>query len=182
MGGNGNRSYFQMTSRNKKAGKRIRLTKAEVDAARQKLLQGQSSKPKSISSERKYRKDFWRDGLYRDSYGWAWGLNENLNTVCLGRAERILKPESSFRRKKGKHSCHSKLKTGAPDISGGSAKPIVATYRKDSGFLKNLEHLISKGYGVRAIRSELKARGYEIPLRTLGRWIKQQREVRNASR
>ena len=171
-----------MTSRNNKGGKRIRLTRAEIDKARQELLKGEASKPKSILRERRYSKDYWRGGIYWDTYGWAWGLNKNLDTICLGRTDQVLKPESSFPGEKKNHSCHSKLKTGAPDISGGSAKPIVATYRKDPGFLKHLEHLISKGYGIRAIRSELKARGYEIPLRTLGRWIKQRREVRNASR
>jgi len=172
-----------MTSRNNKGGKRIRLTRAEIDKARQELLKEGASKSKSILRERRYSKDYWwRGSIYCDSYGWAWGLNGSLCTISLGRTEQVLKPESSFPREKENRSCHSKLKTDAPGISGGGVKPIVATYRKDSRFLKNLEHLISKGYGIRAIRSELKARGYDIPLRTLGRWIKQQREVRNASR
>jgi len=170
-----------MASRNNDRAKRIRLTKAEIEKARQELLE-ESSKSKSIPRERKYAKDFWRDGIYFDSYGWCWGLDVKLNTICLGKTEQVLKRESSFRREKENHSCHSKLKNDAPGISSGGAKSIVAIYRKDPRFLKLLEHLISKGYGIRAVRSELKAKGYEIPLRTLGRWIKQQREVRNASR
>lgn len=171
-----------MILRINKGGKRIRLTKAEIEKARQVLLREESSKSKSIPRERKYGKDFWRDGVYFDSYDWCWGLDENLNSVCLGRTKDVLKRESSFPSEKENHSCHSKLKNDAPSISGGGAKSIVATYRKDPRFLKLLEHLISKGYGIRAVRSELKAKGYEIPLRTLGRWIKQQQEVKNASR
>jgi len=171
-----------MILRNNKGGKRIRLTKAEIEKARQELLEEESSKSKSIPKERKYRKDFWREGTYFDSYGWAWALGEKLNTICLGKTEQVLKRESSFPSEKENHSCHSKLKNDAPSISGGGAKSIVATYRKDPVFLELLEHLISKGFGIRAIRSELKGKGYEIPLRTLGRWVKQQQEVRNASR
>jgi len=171
-----------MISRNNKGGKRIRLTRAEVQKAKQELLEGESFEPKPISRERKYRKDFWRNGIYCDSYGWSWGLDENLNTICLGKTEQVLKRESSFPREKKNHSCHSKLENDAPSISGGGAKSIVATLKKDHRFLRLLEHLISKGFGIRAIRSELKAKGYEIPLRTLGRWIKQQQEVRNDSR
>jgi len=175
-----------MTSRNNKRSKRIRLTRAEIQKAREELLQQSKARPaakrKSISTERKYPKDLWRDGIYCDSYGWSWGLDVKLNTICLGKTEQVLKRESSFPGEKANHSCHSKLKNDAPSISSGGAKSIVATYRKEPRFLKLLEHLISKGYGIRTIRSELKAKGYEIPLRTLGRWIKQQREVRNASR
>jgi hypothetical protein len=171
-----------MASRNNDRAKRIRLTKAEIEKARQVLLREESSKSTSIPRERKYRKDFWRDGLYFDSYDWCWGLDENLSNVCLGRTKDVLKRESSFRREKENHSCHSKLKNDAPGISSGGAKSIVATYRKDPRFLKLLQYLISKGHGIRAIHSELKAKRYQIPVRTLGRWVKQQRELRNDSR
>lgn len=184
MGENENRNYCQMIARNNRGGKhpRVRITRHEIEKAREQLLSEESSKAKSISRERKYAKDFWRDGIYFDSHGWAWGLNENLRTICLGKTEQVLKRGSSFPREKENHSCHSKLKTDAAGISSGGAKFVVATFKKDPRFLRLLEHLISKGYGIRAVRSELKTKGYEIPLRTLGRWIKQQREVEDASR
>lgn len=183
MGENGNRNYFQMIARNNRSGKhtRVRITRREIEKAREQLLQEESSKAKSISRERKYAKDAWRDGIYFDSYGWAWGLNENLRTICLGRTKDVLKRRSSFASENESYSCHSKLKTDAAGISSGGAKFVVATFKKDPRFLRLLEHLISKGYGIRAIRSELKAKGCEIPLRTLGRWIKQQREIEDAS-
>lgn len=171
-----------MISTNNKGRKRIRLTKTEVDAARQKLLEEESSKAKSISRERKYPRDFWRDGVYFDSYGSAWGVDEKGNSVFVGRSKEVLKRRSSFPREKENYSCHSKLKNDAPGISSSAAKSIVATCRKDTHFLNLLGDLISKGYGIRVIRSQLKAEGYDIPLRTLGRWIKQQREGRNAGR
>jgi len=161
---------------------RIRITRRELEKAREQLLEQAKGKAtarqKPTSTEPKYAKDFWRDGIYFDSYGSAWGLDENFNTICLGKTEQVLKRESSFPREKEKHSCHSKLKNNRPSISSGGAKFVVATFRKDPHFLRLLEHLISKGLGIRATRSELKAKGYEIPLRTLARWIKQQKEVK----
>ena len=169
---------------NKKAGKavkRIRLTRAEIERAKQQLLaqseEKTTAKQKPTTTEPKYPKDFWRDGVYCDSYGWAWGLDENLNTICLGKTEQVLKRESSFTRDNENHSCHSELRNDRPSISSGGAKSIVATFRKDPHFLKILRQLIAKGLGIRAIQSGLKVKGYEIPLRTLARWIKQRKEV-----
>ena len=162
---------------------RIRLTRAEIEKAKQQLLaqaeEKTTAKQKPTATEPKYPKDFWRDGVYCDSYGWAWGLDENLNTICVGRTKDILKRESSFTRDNENHSCHSKLRNDRPSISSGDRRFVVATFRKDPRFLRLLEDLISKGLGIRAIRSELRTRGYEVPLRTLARWIKQQKEVKH---
>ena len=170
--------------RRKKHGKRIRLTKAEIERAKQQLLaqseEKTTAKQKPTATEPKYPKDFWRDGVYCDSYGWAWGLDENLSTICVGRTKDILKRESSFTRDNENHSCHSKLKNGRPSISSGDRRFVVATFRKDPRFLGLLEHLVSKGLGIRSTRAELKGKGYDIPLRTLGRWIKQREEVNDA--
>jgi len=156
---------------------RIRLSKAEIDKAREELLeQGKekaTAKQKPTSTEPKYAKDFWHDGVYCDSYGCCWGLDENLHTICLGKTKEVLKRENSFPSDNENHSCHSKLKNNRPSISSGGAKFVVATFKKDPRFLTIFEGLISKGLGIRATRSELKAKGYDIPLRTLGRWIKQ---------
>jgi len=163
---------------------RIRLSKAEIDKAREELLeQGKekaTAKQKPTSTEPKYAKDFWHDGVYCDSYGCCWGLDENLSTICLGKTEQVVKREISFPGDNETHSCHSKLKNDRPSISGGGAKSIVATFRKDPRFLRLLDDLISNGFGIRAIHSELKTKGYQIPLRTVGRWIKQREEVNDA--
>ena len=167
------------------AGKRIRLSKSEIERQRQLLLEQSKDKasigPKRIPVEIRYARDFWRDGVYHDSYGWAWGLGERLNSICLGRTEDILKAEKSKPGENSSHSCHSKLEKNRPSISSGAGKSIVATFKKDPHFLRLLEHLLSQDKGIRATRSELKSKGYEVPLRTLARWIEQrkQKEVRN---
>ena len=165
----------KMNSRNNKRGRRIRVTKAEIERARQELLREEASRPGPIPRQQMDPRGFWRKGIYHDSYGWSWDLDKNLGTICLGRTEEVLQRESSFRREKGNRSCHSKLKTGAPSISGSGAKSVVASFRNDPRFLRLLRRLISQGYGIRTAHSKLTARGYEIPLRTLGRWIRQLR-------
>ena len=56
-------------------------------------------------------------------------------------------------------------------ISIPFVKFVLATFRKDPQFLASLDTLISKGYGVQTIQKKLKAKGYDVPYRTLGRWI-----------
>ena len=165
--------------------KRVRITRAEIEKARHGIL-GQveetATKQKSSSTEPKYAKDFWRDGVYYDSYGWAWGLDENLDTVCLGRTENLLVSENDFR---GKSKI---IVANTPKIVANQkqtslfippSKSVVATFKNDPHFLRLLERLISQGLGIRAMHSELKGKGYEIPLRTLARWIKQHKEVKS---
>ena len=167
----------------KKHGKRIRLTRAEIERAKQQLLaqaeEKTTTKQKPTATEPKYPKDFWRDGVYCDSYGWAWGLDENLSTICVGRTRDILKRESSFTRDNENHSCHSKLKNNRPGISSGDRRFVVANLKNNPRFLKILRQFLAEGLGIRAIQSRLKVKGYEIPLRTLARWIKKQREVKS---
>jgi len=163
--------------------KRIRLTRAEIQKAKQQLLEQAeektTTKQKPTATEPKYPKDFWRDGVYCDSYGWSWGLAENLSTICLGRTKDVLKRQRSFPSENESHSCHSKLKNDRPSISSGDRRFVVANLKNNPRFLKILRQLISKGFGIRAIRSELRAKGYEIPLRTLARWIKKRKEVKS---
>ena len=167
----------------RKDGKRIRLTRAEIERAKQQLLaqaeEKTTTKQKPTATEPKYPKDFWRDGVYCDSYGWAWGLDKNLHTICLGKTEQVLKRESSFPPEKGNHSCHSKLKNDRPSISSGDRRFVVANLKNNPRFLKILRQFLAEGLGIRAIQSRLKVKGYEIPLRTLARWIKKQREVKS---
>jgi len=167
-----------------KAGKRIRLTRAEIQNARQQLLsqtKGEAAaKHKVTSTEPKYPKDFWHDGIYCDSYGWAWGLDEHLETVCLGRTENLAASKNDFRGRTKiivANTHEIVANQNHPSLFIPPSKSIVATFKKDPRFLRLLERPISQGLGIRAIRSELKAKGYEVPLRTLGRWIKQHKEV-----
>ena len=128
----------KMNSRNNKRGRRIRVTKAEIERARQELLREEASRPGPIPRQQMDPRGFWRKGIYHDSYGWSWDLDKNLDTICLGRTEEVLQRESSFRREKENRSCHSKLKTGAPSISGSGAKSVVASFRN----LRSLVYLI----------------------------------------
>ena len=168
----------------RKTGKRVRITKSEVEKARQRLLdqpkEEARTRHKSASADPKYPKDFWHDGIYCDSYGWAWGLDEKLNSVCLGKTENLLAFENDFRGK-SKIIVANTLKVVANQGHSSPfmppSKSIVATFKKDPRFLRLLKRLISESLGIRAIRSELRVKGYEIPLRTLARWIKQHKEV-----
>jgi hypothetical protein len=49
--------------------------------------------------------------------------------------------------------------------------------KKDPLFLASLDELISKGYGIRTIQGELKAKGYDVAYATLGRWVKKRRDI-----
>ncbi len=163
-----------------KTGKRIRITRAEVEKAKQQLLEegkkqaATGQKPTSIKP--KHAKGFWRDGIYCDSYGRSWGLDENLNTLCLGKTEDALSAKKNKNTAKEIYSSHSKLRNGRPSVLHHSQKSIVATLKQDPYFLTLLDGLISQDKGIRSIRSELKIKGYEVPLRTLARWIRQQKE------
>jgi hypothetical protein len=164
-----------------KTGKRIRLSKNEIERQRQRLLEQAKEKAalgqKAAPTEPKYARSFWRDGVYHDSYGWAWGLDAHLRNICLGRTEEVVQRGKSRPGQKVSHSCHSKLRNAATNIPNGAGKSIVATLKKDPCFSRLLSRLIESGMGIRAIRTELKTKGYDIPLRTLGRWIQRQKTL-----
>jgi len=177
--------------------KRIRITRKEKEQAKQSIKKERekAAKSKPIPSEpKKYGKETWHGGIYCDSYGKCCGLDSNLGTIPLGKiedvlaaiegkdidthdGEAVLAAIREFRSGKDFHSCHSKLKNRRPRISPRGKKSIVATLKKDPDFVRLLEHLISQNLGIRAIHSELKARRYEIPMRTLGRWVRQRRDT-----
>lgn len=156
--------------------RRIRITRNEIAKARESLAQEQEPRRKEALCS-KTPKGFWQDGIYCDPFGWAWGLAENLDSVCLGRTEGVLKGEDSFQRGKDSDSGHSKLKNASTSTSGRPRKFIVASFKNSPHFLRLLVHLINSGLGIRVIHSELRAKGYEIPLRTLGRWIQRQKTL-----
>ena len=47
--------------------------------------------------EHKYKSAYWLDYpvVYVDSYGWAWGLTSDCQTVCAGRVEKLPEREGS---------------------------------------------------------------------------------------
>ena len=175
--------------------KRIRVTRKDIETARHELLkQPKPIKPKIEQEAPRYKKDFWYGLVYCDSNGWASIVGEKLEGGWLGKTDEfipylksrridgenvdmVLLAAKEFRAEKDFYSCHLATESCTTPISIPSAKPIVATFRKDPHFLRLLERLISQGLGIRAIRSELKSKGYEIPTRTLGRWVKKHRDA-----
>jgi len=178
--------------------KRIRVTRKDIETARYELLkQPKPVKPKIEQEAPRYKKDFWYGWVYCDSNGWASIVGEQssegvLQGVWLGKTgefipylksrridgenvDMVLQAAKEFWSEKKSYSCHLAMESYTTPISIPPAKPIVATFKKDPYFLRLLERLISQGLGIRAISSELKSQGYEIPLRTLGRWVKERR-------
>ena len=114
--------------------KRIRITRNEIAKARESL--GQEQRPRRKESPPSKRpKGFWQDGTYCDGFGWAWGLDENLDSVCLGRTEQVIKGENAFPWESNSHSCHSGVRNPSTPMLGKGAKSIVATFKKDPRFL-----------------------------------------------
>lgn len=172
--------------------RRIRINRAEIQKAKQQILDNQSRTKKRQTPEHKreirsWGADCWRGGIYCDPYGTAWGVDKSLKTVRLGRTDNILEATRDIDRDNPQeiiqatnhhrdaehfHECHSDVDMALPIIGHGDI-PIVATFKTDPHFVGLLERLISQEKGLRTIRSELKTNGYDIPLRTLGRWVKQ---------
>lgn len=92
-----------------------------------------------------------------------------------------IKAEVGRPRKSESHSCHLATENQRGHIIDHPSKPIVATFKKDPRFWRLLEHLVSQGLGIRAIHSDLKTKGYRVPLRTLGRWVRKRRDTLRVS-
>ena len=89
-----------------------------------------------------------------------------------------IKAEVGRPRKSESHSCHLATENQRGHISIHPPESIVAILRKDPHFSASLDALIAEGLGIRMIHSELGGKGYRVPMRTLGRWIKQRRDNR----
>jgi hypothetical protein len=70
--------------------KRIRITRNEIDKARGSLGQEQPARRKEAPRPQR-PKGFWQDGMFCDPFGWAWDVDKNLDSVCLGRTEEVIK-------------------------------------------------------------------------------------------
>lgn len=174
--------------------KRIRVTRKDIEAAKRELLrQPKPIRPKVEQEAPRYKKDFWYGSVYCDSYGYASIIGNDLQGIWLGKVDefipylkskridgenvdRVLNAFEEFRSEKKLCSCHSATTNDTVNKHSKKAKSIVATFRKDPHFLMLLEHLISEDKGIRAIHSELKSKGYAIPTRTLGRWVRERRD------
>ena len=175
--------------------KRTRVTRKDIDLARQTLpVQPRSAKAKPEREEPIYKKDFWYGLVYCDSDGYASIVGRDLQGKWLGRTDefipylkskgidgenvdRVLQASHEFRSEKKSHSCHLATETSGRPMASGGQKTIVATLKKDPHFLASLDALISQGKGIRVIHSELRSKGYEVPKRTLGRWINKRQDT-----
>lgn len=80
-------------------------------------------------------------------------------------------------RKLKSQSYHLATNNSTPSMFGRKRKSHRINLKKDPLFLASLDDLISKGYGIPTIQKELRAKGYDIPYATLGRWVKKHRDM-----
>ncbi len=162
---------------------------AEVKALRAKRDAEQAKK----EEERKG----WYGLVYIDSNGYASIVGNDSQGIWLGRADEIIPylkkrgidgknidnvliAVKEFRSEQENQSCHLARENDTISVSIPPEKPNRATFRKDPLFLSLLDGLIAKGYGLPTIQKELKAKGFDVPYRTLGRWIKKHRDMKGA--
>jgi len=176
--------------------KRVRITRQDIEKARQELTQVKESPPVSPKAKEKpkWAKDSWFGLVYCDSYGHAW--IDEFEPVYLGKTDEIIPYLKSrgidgenvaivliavkeFRTEKKSQSCHLATKDDATPVKTNGANPNRATFKDNPRFLASLDSLIVKGYGTPTIQKELREKGYDVPYRTLGRWVnKRKSQVR----
>lgn len=180
--------------------RKVRVSRAEIEKAREQILKGQTQTKKRHTAEEavvSWGRDFWRGGIYCDSYGVAWGIDETLNTVRLGKTADVLEatrdidrdnPGAVIKAVKDYQSvkdqaCQSAMETKQVYMchldesiqvhgNGSAANHNRAILETDPQFLRLFDTLINHGYGVLTIQNKLKQNGYDIPYRTIGRWVK----------
>jgi len=166
--------------------KPIDEVKAELEAVK--------AEKKAKAAERRKKeaeKKDWYGLVYCDKYGWCWieDLEDGEGKpVCLGRTEEfipylrergidgenvvsVLIASQEFLSERKSQSCHSAMENDTTSIITPRPESNRATFRKDPRFLSLLDGLIAKGYGLPTIQKELKAKGYDVAYRTLGRWV-----------
>lgn len=125
-------TYSKMTMLQTKR-KRIRITRSEIQKAKESL--GQEKQPRHKEASRpQMPKGFWQDGMYCDPHGWAWGLDEDLDSVCLGRIAELIKGGNPFPSDNDFHSCHLGVKNASTSTSGRRRKSVVATFKNSLPF------------------------------------------------
>jgi hypothetical protein len=181
--------------RRKAKARRTRVTKIDIAKARQEIL----TKPKQdkqtiekLDTEPKWGKDKYYGLVYCDSYGYAWIADLQLETICLGETKEVIKvikyrqvdaedvaqvlqAVKEFQTENRSQSYHLAMRNGAVDNIGQAARSHRISFKTNPQFLRVFDHLIKKGVGVPTIQKELRARGYDVPYATLGRWIQKRK-------
>jgi hypothetical protein len=146
--------------------KRTRITKAEIEKAKAKILADAEEmvKPKPTRNR----------------------------PIILGKTEEVIKvlkekridkedPSSiirainEFRAEKESPSYHLATGNSAPSTIPLVRKSNRITFKDNPQFIKLLDSLIQQGHGVPTIQKELRSKGYPVAYATLGRWIKKRR-------
>jgi len=170
---------------------RVRITKAEIEKAKEKLLAGQKTTKKQ-KSVRTY-KDFWYGLVYCDHQGLAVIATQDDNACILGKTEEVIKVLKEkkadkedtmsilraireFEEEKRSQSYHLATENSATGTIPLVQKSNRITFKNSPLFLRLLDSLIAKGMGIPTIQRELKAKGYDVPYATLGRWINKRKE------
>ncbi len=145
---------------------------------------------RAAKQETRSEKKDWYGLVYCDSNGWASIVGNKLEAVWLGKSaelipyfkgrhidgeniDEVLIASAEFRSERKSQSYHLAMRNDAILVITPPSKSNRIIFKKDPHFLRLLEHLISKGYGVPTIQTKLKAKGYSVPYATLGRWIKE---------
>jgi hypothetical protein len=172
--------------------KHVDEIKAELDT-----LRAKKEAEKKEKEGRKEKKD-WYGLIYCDSNGYASIIGDDPEGIWLGKTNEIipyLKKEQidgenidmvleavrRFRSEQENPSCHLATENDTTSVITPESNPNRATFKKDPQFLGFLEQLIAKGYGLPTIQRELKVKGFDVPYRTLGRWVKKHRDIRGGS-
>lgn len=173
--------------------RRTRITKQDIARAREYLLKPPEKKPlEDTEPTPKAASGRWKGSIYCTPEGWAWITDLRLELVCLGRADEVLAilknrkvdPEDvaevlqaveEYRGQKKTQSYHSATKNSAGGMNGHGAKLHRITFKENPQFLRLLDGLIQKGYGLPTMQRALRAKGYDVPYATLGRWAKKRK-------
>jgi hypothetical protein len=142
-------------------------------------------KPSAIPKE----KPHYLGVCFFDDYGYAW-LYIDGDTRCIGREIDVREACKKYNtdvenpsdiknamirraRESKNHICHLRSKnTLCEDL------PIQENGKYENGYLEELlDGLIRQGLGIWAIHSKIKDKGYRIPMRTLGRRVRERRQL-----
>jgi hypothetical protein len=162
--------------------KHVDEIKAELEAVRAK----KQDKPKREKRD-------WYGLVYCDDNGYASIVGRELKGIWLGKTEDIIpylrsknidgenidlvvQASKEFWSERKSQSCHLATESCTPCPITLIEKPNRATFKNNPEFSRLLEHLVSEDQGIPTIQGTLKAQGYDVPYRSLGRWVKKVRE------
>jgi hypothetical protein len=149
------------------------MTKADIAKAREEILAQPKPEKQTIEkldTEPKWGKDFWLsdrfpdnygDNIHFDSYGFAWGLETNLEPYPLGKTEKVLaiiKGEETIPDNACPHTRRilSKLLKDREEENGKSDRPTKSSLQRT-----RLARVVKS----KASKSRLPKKGKRVPLR-----------------